>query len=606
MAFRHGEAHGNRPWLSPRTTIARVGDRELDSLIERGAAVRRRPRQGGLRAADRSAASSVLRVQALAGNAAVATLLQRTPTGKTAAPTRASIADVLSRVSVKTSKTTVKMLEPWEIFRLVTANTPRKKSLYNQLKHAWSALEAAKKRLAAADTAADQGGAAPGPAAVPSARHRGRPKKAVADPAAQRATAAEAVEKAQKRVDAVIEELKKFILGDNDLLRKLKADERSLRKTLRRARSALAALKKRKRPDPEKVRDSEQAVLTLEKELAAIPKRHQEVVEEVKAHLAATSFAPEALERTVYSIDIEGETVRLYDRVDAYATKFENGLVEANRAVQAKLDDVLAGTALSESNKKILRAISDNESGDAPWSSVNTYDRAVLTWGLVQWTGGSHSDLTAALTTIKTVAPDAFAERFEKYGIDVVDDQLVMTGADGSTTTGDAAALGIMHSATLSAVMSRAGLDAKIQQAEVAAAAEQQIMRPLRTTFDVDGPPSDGDKGKDAKDEAAHGKKAAKQKGHTVTLRFGDVLTSEFVAGLFADRVVNAGRGSTQKAVANAVRAYIKRKGVDPADVASWAPDLEEALIVLLSPFPNRVRPFVKRGCSKRPGSYAF
>jgi hypothetical protein len=154
--------------------------------------------------------------------------------------------------------------------------------------------------------------------------------------------------------------------------------------------------------------------------------------------------------------------------------------------------------------------------------------------------------------------------------------------------------------------MSRAGLDAKIQQAEVAAAAEQQIMRPLRTTFDVDGPPSDGDKDKDAKDEAAHGTKAAQKKGETVTLRFSDVLTSEFVAGLFADRVVNAGRGSTQNAVAKAVRAYIRRKGVDPADVASWAPDLETALVALLSPFPDRVRPFVKRGCSKRPGSYAF
>jgi hypothetical protein len=587
--------------------MALVGDRELDSLIERGAAVRRKSRHGEIRSADRSAASSVLRVQALAGNAAVAALLQRTPTGKTAAaPTQASIADALSRVSVETSKTTVKMLEPWEIFRLVTANTPRKKSLYKQLQHAWSALEAAKKRLAAADAAAAQAGAAPTPAVMPSARHTGKLKKAVAAPAAQRAAAAEAVEKARKRVDAVIEELKKFILGDNDLLRKLKADERSLRKTLRRARSALAALKKRKRPDPDKVRDSEQAVVTLEKELAAIPKRHQEAVEEVKAHIAATSFAPEAVERTVYCIDIEGETVRLYDRVDAYATKFENGLVEAKRAVQAKLDDVLAGTALSESNKKILRAISDNESGGAPWSSVNTYDRAVLTWGLVQWTGGRHSDLTAALTTIKTVAPDSFAERFEKYGIDVVHDQLVITGADGSTITGDAAALGIMGSATLSAVMSRAGLDAKIQQAEVAAAAEQQIMRPLRTTFDVDGPPSDGDKDKDAKDEAAHGTKAAQKKGETVTLRFSDVLTSEFVAGLFADRVVNAGRGSTQNAVAKAVRAYIRRKGVDPADVASWAPDLETALVALLSPFPDRVRPFVKRGCSKRPGSYAF
>ena len=43
----------------------------------------------------------------------------------------------------------------WEIFRLVTANTPRKKSLYKRLQQAWHTLESAKKRLAAADTAVE-------------------------------------------------------------------------------------------------------------------------------------------------------------------------------------------------------------------------------------------------------------------------------------------------------------------------------------------------------------------------------------------------------------------------------------------------------------------
>ena len=540
-----------------------------------------------------------MRLQGMAGNAAVAALLQRTPT--TATP--ASIAEALSHVSVKTSQTTVRMLEPWEIFRLVTANTPRKKSLYKRLQQAWHALESAKKRLAAADAAGSAPVPAPASPGPPGLKRKGRRRRA-ADPAADRAAAAEAVTKAQQRLDAVIEELKEFIVGDNDLLRQVRADERSLKTTLRRSRGALAALKARKHPDAAKVRESEHAVTALEQQLATIPTRRQQATDQVKAHIAATSFAPEDVHRTVYSIEVEGETVRLYDRVDAYATKFEDGLVEANRDVQAKLDDVLAGTGLSESNKRILRAISDNESGGAPWSSVNTYDRAVLTWGLVQWTGGSHSDLTAALTTIKTVAPDAFAERFGKYGIDVVDDQLVITGADGSTTTGDAAALGIMHSPTLSAVMSRAGLDARIQQAEVAAAAEQQIVNPLRMSFDVEGPPGQGDKDKHAKGEGAPGKKP--KKGEKVGLRFSDVLTSEFVAGLFADRVVNAGRGSTQNAVANAVRAYVTRTGVSPRDIATWARDVEPTLITLLSPYPGRVKPFVNRGCSKNPGSYRF
>jgi hypothetical protein len=152
----------------------------------------------------------------------------------------------------------------------------------------------------------------------------------------------------------------------------------------------------------------------------------------------------------------------------------------------------------------------------------------------------------------------------------------VITGADGSTKKGDDAAMGILESPTLSAVMSRAGLDSKIQQAEVAAAAQQQITGPLSDTFTVDG------------------KK----------LRYSQVLTSEFVVGLFADQVVNSGKGGTQQRVANAVRAFVKSKKLDPEDVDDWAADLSKTLISLLSPFANRVTSFTKRGCSKTPGSY--
>jgi hypothetical protein len=544
-----------------------VGDQELEMLLAQSPVPRRRERPRG----ERSSASSILRLQRMAGNSAVAGLLQRAPA--TGSPTSSSIGEALSEIKVTTAKRTQKMLEPWEIFRLVTANTPKKKALYKDLRQAWSALEAAKKRLEAADAAVAKANGGGEAARTGKTRHKAHK---AADPATQRASAAAAVETARKRVDKAIEAIKEFILSDNDLLRTIRADESSLNRTLTRARAALASLKKRKHPDPDKLKTSEEAVADLQKAVSAIPKRREDAIAEVKKRLERTSFAPEAVERTVYTFEIEGETVTLSDRVDSWATKFEGGLVEADRAVQTKLDDVLAGTALSESNKKILRAISDNESGGAPWSSVNTYDRAVLTWGLVQWTGGAHSDLTAALTTIKAVAPDAFAARFEKYGIDVVDDELVITGADGSTVTGDAAALAIKDSPQLSAVMSRAGLDAKIQQAEVSAAARQQITGPLGDSFVVDG------------------KK----------LRFSQVLTSEYVVGLFADQVVNSGKPTTERRVAAAVRAYVKSKHADTDTPEDWVADLEKTLIPLLSPFANRAVPFTKRGASKTAGSY--
>ena len=549
--------------LAGGTSIAAVGDRDLETLLAQGTDVRRRAMRGSQRPADRSAGASVLRLQALAGNAALSSLMRdgervlaRSPNTP---PTPQSIGEALSKVKVSTTKSSQTMLEPWEIFRLVTANTPRKKSLYKQLHAAWGALRAAEKRRDAPDPRKSK-------------HHRDRKAEAAA------------VDQARKHVDDVIEQIKKFILEDNDLLRRLRAEERTLRSSLKRAKKGLDSLRARKHPDAQKLKQSHEAVKTLEEQVAALPRRREQVVADVKERLERTSFAPESVERTTYSIEVEGGTVSLSDRVDSWATKFENGLVEADRAVKAKLDDVLSGTSLSESNKKILRAISDNESGGAPWSSVNSYDRAVLTWGLVQWTGGSHSDLTAALTTIKTVAPDAFADRFQKYGIDIVNDQIVITGADGSTVAGDDAALKIQGSPTLSAVMSRAGLDSKIQQAEVRASVEQQITGPLRATFEVKGPPGDA-------------------KGR---LSYGQVLTSELAAGLFADQIVNSGGRKTKAAVAAAVQKFINANKLRPGDVDDWAPDLQQRLIELLSPFANRVTSFRKRKCSDQPGTYKF
>jgi chemotaxis protein histidine kinase CheA len=231
-----------------------VGDRELETLIERAPALRRRPRPNG----DRSAAGSLLRLQGLVGNSAVAALVQRTPTG--AKPTPASIGEALSKVKLTTTKKTVKQLEPWEIYRLVTSNTPKKKALYKELRAAWTALEAAKKKLTAADDALAKSKAAPAPAPVPALARRTKTKKKTkakakpVDPAAVRTAAAAVVEVAQKRVDKALEAIKAFILADNDLLRKVRGDERSLKTSLTRAKAALARLKKRKKPDAAKVK----------------------------------------------------------------------------------------------------------------------------------------------------------------------------------------------------------------------------------------------------------------------------------------------------------------------------------------------------------------
>src|SRR4051794_18253788 len=541
-----------------------------------------------------------------------------------------SIAKALASVSVAKSELDVTILRPWEIYELVTANTPRKKELFKELKAAWDALTAAKSKLAAAEKALAAATPAPAtPAApAPGVAKKGKKgkgganaKKPPPDPKAVRDAAAAVVEKAEKRVAAATTAIKTFIFDSSALLRSLASERKKLTKNRADLSKTLTKEQARAKPDPAKVKAATDAIGAADKRLGEIPKAEETARAEIQKHIDAANFAPVKTTRTTYTVTVDGTAVKLSDRVEAWPTMFAEGLVE-HAAGGASLRDVLSKASISESQRKILRAISANESGSAPFSSLNTYDRAVLTWGLVQWTGGKDSDLTAALTTIKKTAPTAFASRFQRYGIDVVSNSIVITKGDGTKVTGNAAATEIQGSVVLSAVLSRAGYDADIQAAEVVAAVDQQMVKPLDGTFDVERPAKATDpkatdpKAADPKAAPAADPKAAApaadpkakpakpSKPEKVTLRYKDVLTSEMGVGLFADQVVNSGGPNTKSRVAAAVRKYAKDHSLDPKNVTKWAGDAEKEVIKILAPFKNRKTPFISEGCSEAAGSY--
>ncbi len=514
-----------------------------------------------------------------------------TQTG-TATIAPAGIDTALASVKIRTTEVDVTMLRPWEIYELVTANTPRKKALYLELTRSWSALASARKRLGAAEEAlAKASQRTIGASSRPATKKGGRRGKK-ADPAKERAIAAAEVEKAEKRIAAATTAIKSFISEADDVVRRLRAQEQTLTRRKAAAERMVAALRRRRKPDATKLAAAEEELQRVNQRLAELPAAKQTALAEVRKHIDAISFAPQKTRRTIYEIVVDGETVRLSDRVEAWPTKYAAGLVEHGHRATS-LGEVLDAATISDSKKKILRAISANESGGAPFSSLNTYDRAVLTWGLVQWTGGRQSDLTSALTTIKRVAPRAFATRFQRYGIDVVADELVISRGDGTKVSGDNAARAIQGGVVLSAVMSRAGYDPDIQEAEVVAAADQQISRPLKDTFLIDHPPQQA---------ATPG--AGKSKPAKVRLAFKDVLTSEFAVGLFADQVVNSGGPGTKARVAARIRAYVGAANVDPTQPSKWAADAEKAVVTILAPFANRRAPFEKEGLSKAAGTY--
>src|SRR5262249_33812579 len=137
-----------------------------------------------------------------------------------------------------------------------------------------------------------------------------------------------------------------------------------------------------------------------------------------------------------------GETV-VKNPINSYATVNKHGAdtVESSRLVRPEVHKKLLEVAIGESPKKILELISEKEGG---FETVNMYDIKRVTWGFVQWAGGSESDLTKALAIIKAEFPKEFSERFEQYGIDVQNDKLVVKpAAGGNIIRGTAAAKAI-------------------------------------------------------------------------------------------------------------------------------------------------------------------
>lgn len=461
----------------------------------------------------------------------------------------ASIQAALGSVKVVERTETELLLRPDLMFKLVPANTPAKAEAYR-------GIARARKRLRRAEAAANAAKAHP--------KNATKLKKAITE-----------YEAAQHALTAAVEKARAFVLS-----RALRSDKqlKDLHRERARLKKRLDRLERHGKPADSKQVDD------LKARLSEIDQEESKRKADLKAQVDQTSFEPVPTERHYYQITIDGEQISMFDHVEAYMTVVESGLeVRAKGEKKNSVNDVLEKSDLSESRKKILRTISAQE---GHFTSLNTYDRAVLTWGMVQWTGGDHSDLTAALTVIKEAEPDAFKARFEKYGIDVVGNQLVVKGADGTVVKGDAAAKAVQGSPILTAVMARAGLDPAIQLGEIKAANETEVERPLNAYLTVQVPSKEPGKGKPRK----------------VRIRARDIFTSEYGVGVLVDQTIHG--GFPRRALQRALSKFLQDKQADPADVQSWAADAEKALIPVVAKWPKRAQALKDAGCSTDPGSF--
>ncbi len=86
--------------------------------------------------------------------------------------------------------------------------------------------------------------------------------------------------------------------------------------------------------------------------------------------------------------------------------------INANRAMLKK-------EGMSDSALNVMLGVSENE-GNV--DAINTWDNAIMTFGLFQWTigvGNAAGELPALFKKIKEGAPEAFEKYYRRYGLDV-------------------------------------------------------------------------------------------------------------------------------------------------------------------------------------------
>jgi hypothetical protein len=537
----------------------------------------------------------MLRLQRTAGNAAVGQLLSGAGEHQVTAqrvngtaPTPASIGAALDSVTAVSTRTVkVASLRPWVIFETLPWNPSdgKKKTLFGVLKKAHAKLRNAVQSLADAQRREAAAGAAP---AVPKPRKKSRRALPTV------AEAQTAVDQAQADIAAKTKALKEYVKSKlassrNPKTAAVRAEKATAAADLKTAVAKLRAAGRKKKPDPDVIVDLTAQRDAAQKRVNAANAQLGALIEALRGQIDAADWSQQDVDRTTTVYQVGDARTTLTNRIDAYATVtaegFEGSAVRVGAAGPSVPELLGKDPTLGPSTKKILAIISRFEGG---FSALNTWDVADVTFGMVQWTTGAsgHGDLIKALTIMKQAAPDAFAARLARYGIDVAPSGLVLTRSDGTVLTGVPAAKAVQSDPKLAAVLAAAGTDPALQAAELRAANEIEVAGALTSRLSVKFPAADKD-----------------SKPVTARVPVSTLITSELGVGILANHTVHGGfpKGELERAAS----AYVAASHVQPAGVAAWGPQSEASLIAAITKGIDADRVAVmKKELDAAPGSF--
>src|SRR5262245_12459842 len=260
---------------------------------------------------------------------------------------------------------------------------------------------------------------------------------------------------------------------------------------------------------------------------------------------------------SVYQLELGGTRLSFHDYVRSPYTHSEAGVSFSGTASPSALPlaaytavDPSTAPAAAANQAAALRLVSTFEGN---FDAINTYDRAIVSVGFIQFAGGGRG-LTPYIALLKARQPAKFRDLLQRFGIDVeyavaggaiAAPRLVVLDAAGTRVLrGDAAEAAIRDDKRLTTALILSGRDRDVQTVQLEAAVRGYVRPPLNET--VSG--SDG----------------------RVRGKLGEVLRSQKGMAALFDRTIQEGLAAARRRFERVIQRVVRN--AEPRTTGTTAP----------------------------------
>lgn len=122
--------------------------------------------------------------------------------------------------------------------------------------------------------------------------------------------------------------------------------------------------------------------------------------------------------RVTYPLPTGGtDTATFRDNINSAHRVYADGIMYVGKSSPRNVPlEAYTQVGLSIPLARALKVVSENEGN---FDAINSYDKAIFSYGFIQFAGGAGGGLGAMLMIVKTKQPQVFQQMFARYGIDV-------------------------------------------------------------------------------------------------------------------------------------------------------------------------------------------